>query len=568
MQRHLVTLILFCLFGTLYAGNPEDGYIEINILASNQADQQAIEGATVTVYKGPAEVQKLLTSKKGKASIQLKYGDKYRIVLSKDGFVTSYFVLDGNIPQKKYVMISGFQQQVFFIDKKERNIDTVRFRHPFTKWTYDTKTDRFTEDAAYLKIFEEGIFQEDIDAQKATDEKLEKEKAEKAGKDKQERLLAEQKRHDDHIAEYMKKARIAGKFTTGGATSKPIMNGRVVMKGPDGKVLQTTTTNALGGFAFTKAPADGNFTIDLEGVNPKFTVTGSSVMLFTKDGKQVITATADSEGKFHFTFLNTDKTGFTELSVTDPDLRVDITGAVVKADQERTPLTDLNVNLVDKNGAIVQTVKTDSKGRFHFKALTSDGSYLFGINENDPQLKGGEVLYITDAKGKIIKELTKGSKAGFRFEILPDEEHGMACIYADDPWLQVIDADSPTEPGKQKSLVIKEHVYFKSDDATLLPEAQATLNEVISVMENVPNINIELSSHTDSNGSDEYNMALSERRAKSAVDYILAHGIDPKRISGKGYGETQLLNRCANGVKCSDEEHAQNRRLEFKIVKN
>jgi len=72
--------------------------------------------------------------------------------------------------------------------------------------------------------------------------------------------------------------------------------------------------------------------------------------------------------------------------------------------------------------------------------------------------------------------------------------------------------------------------------------------------------------HTDSRGSDKYNLALSERRAKSTVRWIVSKGIKKNRITGKGYGETQLVNDCTNDVPCTEEQHQQNRRSEFIII--
>ena len=77
---------------------------------------------------------------------------------------------------------------------------------------------------------------------------------------------------------------------------------------------------------------------------------------------------------------------------------------------------------------------------------------------------------------------------------------------------------------------------------------------------------IECASHTDSRESNKYNDWLSDRRAKRSIEYILSKGINPKRISGMGYSESQLVNNCANNVKCSDEEHQLNRRTEFEII--
>jgi outer membrane protein OmpA-like peptidoglycan-associated protein len=81
-----------------------------------------------------------------------------------------------------------------------------------------------------------------------------------------------------------------------------------------------------------------------------------------------------------------------------------------------------------------------------------------------------------------------------------------------------------------------------------------------------PDIEVELSSHTDSRASDAYNQKLSEERARSAVEYIISRGVKRSRILARGYGESRLINGCTNGVKCSDWEHAQNRRTEFKII--
>ena len=78
---------------------------------------------------------------------------------------------------------------------------------------------------------------------------------------------------------------------------------------------------------------------------------------------------------------------------------------------------------------------------------------------------------------------------------------------------------------------------------------------------------IELRSHTDSRGTHSYNDLLSQKRSDSAVGYIVKSGISKDRITAKGYGENELVNKCADGVKCSEEEHRKNRRTEFKILK-
>jgi len=88
-------------------------------------------------------------------------------------------------------------------------------------------------------------------------------------------------------------------------------------------------------------------------------------------------------------------------------------------------------------------------------------------------------------------------------------------------------------------------------------------------MNEFPTVKVDVRSHTDSRGKDAYNFALSNRRNTSTINYIInTGGISKGRLTGKGYGETQLVNKCSNGVKCSDDEHQVNRRSEFIIVEN
>ena len=109
-------------------------------------------------------------------------------------------------------------------------------------------------------------------------------------------------------------------------------------------------------------------------------------------------------------------------------------------------------------------------------------------------------------------------------------------------------------------------IYFDFDKYNIRPDAAKELDKVVQVMKEYPELKIHASSHTDSRGKDSYNMKLSERRAKATVDYIVSKGIDISRMTYQGYGETQLVNHCSNGVKCSEEEHQANRRTDFTIA--
>lgn len=111
------------------------------------------------------------------------------------------------------------------------------------------------------------------------------------------------------------------------------------------------------------------------------------------------------------------------------------------------------------------------------------------------------------------------------------------------------------------------NIYFDFNKADIRPDAQLLLDNVVKLMTESPGSTLEVGSHTDSRGSDQYNLVLSQRRAASVTNYLVTKGVAKARVKAKGYGETRLLNNCANGVNCSEEEHKVNRRTEFKIVK-
>ena len=111
-----------------------------------------------------------------------------------------------------------------------------------------------------------------------------------------------------------------------------------------------------------------------------------------------------------------------------------------------------------------------------------------------------------------------------------------------------------------------ENIYYDFDKHNIRPDAAAILDELVRTLRDNPTLKIELSSHTDSRGSHAYNEALSQRRAQSAVDYLVSRGIARDRMVAKGYGETKLVNRCADGVPCSREEHQANRRTEVTVL--
>ncbi|WP_369752655.1 OmpA family protein [Flavobacterium sp. WC2409] len=109
-------------------------------------------------------------------------------------------------------------------------------------------------------------------------------------------------------------------------------------------------------------------------------------------------------------------------------------------------------------------------------------------------------------------------------------------------------------------------IYFDLDKSFIRKDAAFELEKIVAVMNEFPKIKIDIRSHTDSRQTAQYNEALSDRRAKSTRDWLIKNGIDASRLTAKGYGESQLVNKCADGVQCTEAEHQANRRSEFVVI--
>jgi peptidoglycan-associated lipoprotein len=132
-------------------------------------------------------------------------------------------------------------------------------------------------------------------------------------------------------------------------------------------------------------------------------------------------------------------------------------------------------------------------------------------------------------------------------------------------------AKKPEDKSGMETVTINEpirlnNIYYDFDDDKILTDAEKDLTFVLGLMKQYPDMVIELSSHTDSRGDDNYNERLSQRRAQSAKNWLVSHGIKENRIEAVGYGENQILNQCINGIDCTEDEHRLNRRTEFKIL--
>jgi len=183
------------------------------------------------------------------------------------------------------------------------------------------------------------------------------------------------------------------------------------------------------------------------------------------------------------------------------------------------------------------------------------------------KIKAGQKNTLSDIEGNFIFHLNQSSTYGLNGRkdgYFSNEVEVNTNSYNRNSTL-FIDFEMCVDPcGKAIKL---DNINFDLDRAIILPDAKPDLDYVVKLMQENPGITVEMSSHTDSQGSDDYNQSLSQRRADATVNYIVSKGIARDRLIARGAGETELKNtKCGNNVPCTDEEHRINRRTEFKVV--
>ncbi|MDF4220961.1 OmpA family protein [Maribacter sp. M208] len=218
------------------------------------------------------------------------------------------------------------------------------------------------------------------------------------------------------------------------------------------------------------------------------------------------------------------------------DCMVTITGIAVDKDSDK-PLPFATVHGKNNFGGNIGEATTNAQGKYTLEIPCQESQYTIIAN-----LEGYE-------EGSLFMFTTPDEKSITNARVVLEESSKVAVIGAD---LVKVLKLAP--------------IYFDLNSSYLRDDAFSNLDKVVAYMKKRPEVKVEVGSHTDSREEDNYNLWLSDRRAKRTVEYIIAAGIEPGRISGKGYGETQIINKCANGIICSDRDHQLNRRSEFILI--
>ncbi|QJW90067.1 OmpA family protein [Spirosoma taeanense] len=199
---------------------------------------------------------------------------------------------------------------------------------------------------------------------------------------------------------------------------------------------------------------------------------------------------------------------------------------VVKTEVNQRPAPGVKVTLRNEKDKSEQTVTTGP-----------DGGYEFDT-------KPGAPYTITAQKDRYATKKTQYSKPKRNAKVITDSLglYGVGDIFQ------------------------LKNIYYDLDKFFIRADAARELDHVVALLKEYPQMKIELRSHTDARATDTYNVRLSENRARAALDYLISRGIQPDRLVARGYGESEIINGCVDGVNCTEIEHQLNRRTEFKIV--
>lgn len=198
---------------------------------------------------------------------------------------------------------------------------------------------------------------------------------------------------------------------------------------------------------------------------------------------------------------------------------------------------------IEKNISGINTLLTKSSSKTNASQLSdATGKFIYQLDQND------DFSIVATHAGKYSQTETVTTKGLDRSQTL---------------YVMLKLGVCNLEEGVEWVL---KNIHYDFDKHVIREDAGTILDNVVAILKQNPTLRIELSSHTDSRGNDDYNLKLSQRRAESAVNYLIQKGISTNRLEAKGYGESKLLNHCGNGVSCSEQMHQENRRTEIKIL--
>lgn len=314
----------------------------------------------------------------------------------------------------------------------------------------------------------------------------------------------------------------------------------------DGTFSKTTTLDSDGSFTFAHIKGLESYDVSVVGDHlPK----GSRLALFGEEGNVIKDVPMSADGMFKFELLTPLDYFLEHIENEDQSvLSVDILGMI---ESEDLPEEGFKIYLEDSDGELIGMAVTDKDGNFTFKSVKPDAQYVIRSKVTDPNA----TIHILGKDGEVISSIQPNELEEFVYVRLSDANRVITLTNELEKKIKVADNELFNLPV----------LYFGLNETELTDESKASLKKLLVLLDKNPGIALELSGHTDSRGSEAYNLKLSQQRINAVVNFLASHGVERERLLGKGYGESKLLNQCGDNVDCDEREHALNRRTEIRI---
>ncbi len=337
-------------------------------------------------------------------------------------------------------------------------------------------------------------------------------------------------------------------------------NRTVYLSNKRNTIIKKTKTNNLGSFAFDEIKPDQTYFI---GVDAAELQKNEKLDVINKDDQLASTLDTIAANRISTAVNSSNNPKFNSLTLSESEMRMSV-NAKLYGDNTSNPLGKIKILLLNDAYEVIDSTVTDDLGLFKFKYLPYLKRFYLSAENDKSQLDVFSSILMYSNDDNLVKVLTHVKGAKFIYKPIASEISKIREVEMEDPWLE-LGLNKKSKSTNENKIII-EPILFETNKFNLLDAAIETLDKITSILQANTAIKVEIGAHTDSKGNDQENLKLSEMRAKSVIDYLEKNGISPSRLTSKGYGETKILNRCINGVECSELEHAVNRRVEFKIL--
>jgi outer membrane protein OmpA-like peptidoglycan-associated protein len=321
----------------------------------------------------------------------------------------------------------------------------------------------------------------------------------------------------------------------------------VVLLNSEGSIIQRSVIDNRGKFILKHVKGIETYRINL--TNSIFNK-GAELKLYDSEENLIKHVKTAGENGFFFELLTPKDYYMEPLNLVDESiLAVDVIGKLFMKDDSSPK--GFKIILTDSDGDVLATSQANAGGVFSFEHVRPDTEYRIRSEVKNVM----SAIYILDSHGNLIQTIEPREDGDFIFVRLSENDQ---VITITNEMQQVVKFSN-------NELFTLASIQYEYNSAILSAAGIGVLDKLVEILSINPEVSVELSGHTDAKGTYEYNQKLSERRISNAIEYLLSMGVDKSRISGKGYGESRLLNHCVDDADCAEVEHAVNRRTELRI---